>query len=266
VTHFILRNGVVRNSIHGVASFAQYKVLKNNNMTSLNLLTQSIQQFQQEQSKAITTLTRCLNEDITNRDTSISVKEEQLRQREAELAEREEKLQAMIEQLQLMNDTTQQKVKLNIGGQVYATTVSTLTAEENTLFTAMFSEKYKVEPDVDGEYFIDRNGAHFAIILEHLRGAREIDSELNEYSNVQLSTLLLESEFYGINSLTNKIKRIVQTRRVSNKRARVECEIPIISGPVTNSLSLFSNYTTTVSIDELLDLRPVTPLYRHFVL
>jgi hypothetical protein len=60
------------------------------------------------------------------------------------------------------------KIKLNVGGKIFTTTLNTLTTEKNTFFNSMFSEQFKPQPDEDGEFFIDRNPEYFHLILDYL--------------------------------------------------------------------------------------------------
>ena len=53
-------------------------------------------------------------------------------------------------------------VKLNVGGQVFKTSIGTLLKDSDSMLAAMFSKRFDVQPDeVDGAYFIDRDGTHF---------------------------------------------------------------------------------------------------------
>ena len=58
-------------------------------------------------------------------------------------------------------------VRLNVGGTVFTTTESTLT-KESRYFAALLSGEYN---DRQGdEVFVDRDPAHFAAVLQYLRG------------------------------------------------------------------------------------------------
>jgi len=59
------------------------------------------------------------------------------------------------------------KIKLNIGGQIFMTSKSTLLSMEGTYFHAMLSSEHG-PPDEDGEYFIDRNPECFRLVLDYL--------------------------------------------------------------------------------------------------
>ena len=62
------------------------------------------------------------------------------------------------------------RVKLNVGGVKYETTLTTLTADgDDSVLGSMFSGRHELHPDEDGEVFIDRDGKHFGHILNVLR-------------------------------------------------------------------------------------------------
>ena len=53
-------------------------------------------------------------------------------------------------------------IKLNVGGQIFKTSIETLLKDPDSMFASMFSERFDVKPDKeDGAYFIDRDGTHF---------------------------------------------------------------------------------------------------------
>jgi hypothetical protein len=62
-------------------------------------------------------------------------------------------------------------VTLNVGGHRFTTTVSTLrNAPAPSLFNAMFSGRHELRRGGDdGAVFIDRDGRHFADVLNFLR-------------------------------------------------------------------------------------------------
>jgi hypothetical protein len=85
-----------------------------------------------------------------------------------------------------------QRVKLNVGGSRFETTLSTLTRHPESMLAAMFSGRHEVPQDEDGYVFIDRDGTHFRAILNFLRtgilnvppsrkAAEELKCELQYY-------------------------------------------------------------------------------------
>ncbi len=72
------------------------------------------------------------------------------------------------------------KVKLNLGGDRYTTNIDTLTRENDTFFTNLFSQKWELELDeIDKSILIDRNGQIFTYILEYLRTDTVEDDVIN---------------------------------------------------------------------------------------
>jgi hypothetical protein len=64
------------------------------------------------------------------------------------------------------------RIKLNVGGSIFETTIATLTKFPDTFFYAAFVIFNSGDPaplDADGCCFIDRDGKHFGTILEFLR-------------------------------------------------------------------------------------------------
>jgi hypothetical protein len=58
------------------------------------------------------------------------------------------------------------KVKLGVGGQHYTTSVTTLTAEADSMLAAMFSGRHELEKDDEGRVFLDRYLKAFGLIID----------------------------------------------------------------------------------------------------
>lgn len=52
-------------------------------------------------------------------------------------------------------------VKLNVGGEIFETSLQTLRKYPDSYFSNMFSEHFQLIKGKDGAYFIDRDGQHF---------------------------------------------------------------------------------------------------------
>jgi len=66
-------------------------------------------------------------------------------------------------------------IELNVGGQIFTTTKSTLLKAEGTMLGAMFSGRYELGPkDKEGRIFIDRPSQWFSIMLDSLRSGTKI--------------------------------------------------------------------------------------------
>ena len=93
-------------------------------------------------------------------------------------------------------------VKLDVGGTVFKTSVSTLRAEHGSVLAAMFSSSgFDVTLNEDGAYFFDRDGTHFRHILNYLRGCLDV-GKLEEGVRREL---LIEADFYSLQGLVTAL-------------------------------------------------------------
>ena len=83
------------------------------------------------------------------------------------------------------------RVTLNIGGRRFATSSTTLTSIP--FFRACLSETYRQSDD--GEVFVDRDGAHFHLLLSFLRGSL-LPETIDSFSPATLEVLSHEGSFY----------------------------------------------------------------------
>ncbi|CAF1123514.1 unnamed protein product [Adineta ricciae] len=131
-----------------------------------------------------------------------------------------------------------QKVKLNIGGTYYESTISTLTkytSGNNAYFKALFSRQWHLEKDSkDESIFIDRDGYLFGFILQYLRTGR---ITIDEKCDLLQRDLALEADFYGLSSLTSLLN-------VSSSKV----EQPSQSQQETHSKNLYSG-TNILSVE-----------------
>ena len=113
-----------------------------------------------------------------------------------------------------------QRVKLNVGGSKFETTLSTLTRYPDSMLGAMFSGRHEVPPDEEGYVFIDRDGTHFRAILNFLRTGF-VDQPRSEQAANELKR---ELEYYqlpseGLLSPPRMAKlEIVRHAKISNQR------------------------------------------------
>ena len=68
-----------------------------------------------------------------------------------------------------------EKVRLNVGGSLFETSLSTLCRDPTSLLASMFSGRHLLSVESDGSYFIDRDPTHFRLVLNYLRDLRVND-------------------------------------------------------------------------------------------
>ena len=70
------------------------------------------------------------------------------------------------------------------------------------MLNSFFSEKFNEKPDVDGAFFIDRDGTHFRFILNYLR-TMELSFPEGETAFRELQA---EAQFYQIQGILDKLQ------------------------------------------------------------
>ena len=104
-------------------------------------------------------------------------------------------------------------IKLDVGGTIFKTSLSTLTRYEGSMFAAMFSGRHPLVPDENGCYFIDRDPEPFRYILEFLRcGSEPMPVEIPAED---MRVVLREAEFYGLRSIMEK-SVVCKAKRTAN--------------------------------------------------
>lgn len=102
----------------------------------------------------------------------------------------------------------EQKISLDIGGNKFSTSLQTLRTDSGSVFGAMFSGRHPIRKQEDGSIFIDRDGTHFRLILNYLRGSINSLDQLPD-DKLSLSDLLSEASYYQLEGL----KQILQSKR-----------------------------------------------------
>lgn len=116
------------------------------------------------------------------------------------------------------------KIKLDIGGQQFTTSLLTLTKDQDSMFAAMFSGRHRLRQEGDGSYFIDRDGVHFRYILNYLRDGCIKEGTMP--SNESLwGELLNEAEYYQLSGLVDYLKRLLN-KSISRSNSNTSVEDP----------------------------------------
>lgn len=101
-------------------------------------------------------------------------------------------------------------IDINVGGNVYTTSLASLTRFPDSMLGVMFSGRRSVAKDTRGNFFIDRDGPMFRYVLNFLRS-----SKLNLPDNFQeFDQLTEEADFYQIPRLIDALKKIKLKRNV----------------------------------------------------
>ena len=92
------------------------------------------------------------------------------------------------------------RVLLDVGGSLFTTSRTTLTAVPGSMLEAMFSGRHTIAAGEDGRVFIDRDGEHFRLILNFLRdcGSDAAAGAIRALSGAQLREARGELDYYGL--------------------------------------------------------------------
>eukprot|EP01027_Heterolobosea_sp_BB2_P017628 GEZU01024960.1.p1 GENE.GEZU01024960.1~~GEZU01024960.1.p1 ORF type:complete len:483 (+),score=114.94 GEZU01024960.1:153-1601(+) len=128
--------------------------------------------------------------------------EEQLENEREQLRAEREALEEERRRMEGVIAIQKSKVKLDVGGKKYSTSLQTLTRYPDSMLGTMFSGRYPIEQDEDGTYFIDRDGKSFRYIISFLRDDK-VSLPTEEY---KLRQLLQEVNYYQIEPLEELIQ------------------------------------------------------------
>ena len=130
----------------------------------------------------------------------------QLQRQASRLREEQEAFDSISKRMESMQLST--KVKLNVGGILFTTTVQTLTKDPNSMLAAMFSGRFPMKPAEDGTFFIDRDGTYFRYILNYLReGKLSLPEGATFFEEIEA-----EAGFYQIQGILDELEQPRSTK------------------------------------------------------
>eukprot|EP00761_Pharyngomonas_kirbyi_P001131 gb/GECH01001132.1/.p1 GENE.gb/GECH01001132.1/~~gb/GECH01001132.1/.p1 ORF type:complete len:267 (+),score=68.82 gb/GECH01001132.1/:1-801(+) len=104
-------------------------------------------------------------------------------------------------------------IKLNVGGTIFSTRLTTLQKDPNSMLAAMFSGRFPLQKDEKGCFFLDRDPKPFRFVLNFLRNGdgNEISRDLfvPPESPNERKQLLQEAEYFQIQSLIDIMQSLI---------------------------------------------------------
>jgi hypothetical protein len=123
----------------------------------------------------------------------------------AEVDARRTELSREIAAMHRHQEAQEGRVKLNIGGHRFETSVQTLRRVLHTFFDAYFSGRYAQDVCNDGSIFVDRDGERFGHVLEYMRDGHLSMAEAGARPSLSLlRALKREFGFYSIELCTEQ--------------------------------------------------------------
>ena len=140
-------------------------------------------------------------EDVDEKEKKLEAKQEQLQKEK-------DQLQKEVQRMSEMNRIHDTRIKLDIGGHVYSTSIMILVRDSQSMLAAIFNGRHSVKKQEDRSYFIDRDGTHFRYILNYLRDGGFKNDSLPSDRDIQ-KELLTEAEYYQLSGLVDLLQRIL---------------------------------------------------------
>lgn len=124
-----------------------------------------------------------------------------------------DKFHSELQRMSDMYKIQDSRIKLDIGGQLFTTSLTTLNRDPDSMLAAMFSGRHELKKeDGNGSYFIDRDGTHFRYILNFLRDSEVKDGTIPENPNLWRE-LLTEAEYYQIGGLVHYLQSLLHSHQ-----------------------------------------------------
>jgi hypothetical protein len=176
-----------------------------------------------------TKLLQCKLEEVKSKETLLTEQETALFEKEgklhvrledldrerAEFDESRDKFQAELKHMESMHKVQDTKIKLDVGGQIYTTSIQTLRHDTGSMLAAMFSGRYELKKETDGSYFIDRDGTFFRHILNFLRDGC-LDAGTLPQDSVIIKELLREAKYYQLAELVLYLEELLKSLQNGN--------------------------------------------------
>lgn len=177
-----------------------------------------------EQEEALDTMRKSIKaklDSVTLKETTVDEKAKSLSRDEETLKEnsrnldnekqdfleRQRRFQEEVARMESLHQIQETKIKLDVGGQVYTTSIQTLRRDPESLLAAMFSGRYEMKREPDGSYFVDRDGTHFRHILNFLRDGHLEAGTLPSEGHV-IKELLREAKYYKLDNLVTYMQEL----------------------------------------------------------
>src|SRR5690349_16984362 len=110
-----------------------------------------------------------LKQELDNLKSRFGNLQDEIEDKSKHQVDREEKFKRLDQQLDDFLNTKDDIIKLNIGGKIFITKISTLMTIKNTLFHTLLAEFITNNTSAPKEMFIDRSYKHFSHIIEYFR-------------------------------------------------------------------------------------------------
>ena len=155
--------------------------------------------------------------ELSEKEEKLCTHQKQLEQERHEFEGTRDKFQAELKHMESMHKVQDTKIKLDVGGQIYTTSIQTLRRDADSMLAAMFSGRYELKKESDGSYFIDRDGTFFRYILNFLRDGC-LDAGTLPQDCVVIKELHREAKYYQLSELVLYLNDLLNNLQNANTK------------------------------------------------
>ena len=159
--------------------------------------------------------------EMTAREAELDETREQLEAEKLDLDNAVRRFEEEHTRMQELHQMQDSKVKVDVGGHIYSTSVQTLKRDPDSMLAAMFSGIHELKQEQDGSYFIDRDGDLFRYILNFLRDGH-VDVETLPRDRSAVKSLLREAKYFKVGKLVDQLQRLWQEWTVKENETVVD--------------------------------------------
>jgi hypothetical protein len=143
-----------------------------------------------------------LKEDLIGLKSKLENLEKEFETKLKDVEEKESKFKKLDDHINEIVNTKDTVLKLNVGGKVFSTKISTLLSVKDTLFYKLISTSVENSNEVCKEIFFDRSYRHFPFILDYLRTKK---FSVKGYTVYDIEDIAEEAEYYGLSEILNVV-------------------------------------------------------------
>ena len=146
--------------------------------------------------------TTLIKEELLNLRKNLPLIEQELEEKIYSVKIQIDNFTQLDQEAELIRANSQQRVRLNVGGKIFETSVKTLMSQKDTFFYKLIlSKKF----NLNDEIFIDRNPRLFHVFINYLWNN---SFDLSEFKKSDHFELYLEACFYNIPEISSVIEGI----------------------------------------------------------
>lgn len=143
-----------------------------------------------------------LKDDLLGLKDKLEMLEKEFENKLKDVDNKEKKFKEIDKQIEEIINSKDKIIKLNIGGKVFQTKMSTLLNIKDTLFYKLISKSIENNEEITNEIFIDRSYRHFQLLLDYMRTKKYSIKNLNKYD---LEDFESEVRYYGFTEISEMI-------------------------------------------------------------